>query len=66
MARPFGQKFGIGVFGPNFDPAGLAEPETFNKFIRTETGRTDLEFGEFSWLSYFRCIFLDLVEVSVI
>jgi len=50
---------------PNFDPLSRRTRD-IQEFIRTETGRTDLEFGEFSWLSYFRCIFLDLVEVSVI
>jgi hypothetical protein len=52
--------------GQNFDLAGLADPEKFKDFVHTETGRTDLEFGDFSWLSYFRYIFIDLVEFSKI
>ena len=64
MARPFGNKFGIGVMGQNFDFAELAEPEKFKEFVYAQTGRTDIEIGEFSWLSYFRCIFLDLADAS--
>lgn len=57
MARPLsphGSTFGIGITGHNFDPAELAEPEKVKKFIQEETGRTDLQFGEFTWLSYFK------------
>lgn len=66
MARPSGHKFGVCIMGQNFDLAGLADPEKFKDFVHTETGRTDLEFGDFSWLSYFRYIFLDFVEFSKI
>ncbi|KAJ7149880.1 FAD binding domain-containing protein [Mycena crocata] len=57
MARPIapdGKEFGIGITGLNFDPAGLADQEKAKAFIHEQTGRTDLTFGEFSWLSYFR------------
>lgn len=57
MARPLsptGNTFGIGIIGHNFDPTELAEPAKVKQFIRDETGRTDLQFGEFTWLSYFK------------
>lgn len=57
MARPLSStdnKFGIGITGQNFDPTDLAEPAKVKHFIHAETGRTDLEFGDFSWLSYFK------------
>ncbi|EIN04034.1 hypothetical protein PUNSTDRAFT_77218 [Punctularia strigosozonata HHB-11173 SS5] len=57
MARPLspsGNTFGIGITGQNFDPTELAQRESVISFIRRETGRGDLEFGEFSWLSYFK------------
>ncbi len=57
MARPLsstGNKFGVGITGQNFDPTDLADPAKAIEFIKTETGRNDLEFGEFTWLSYFR------------
>jgi len=69
MARPlnpYGNKFGIGITGQNFDPTDLAEPEKVKEFIHTETGRTDLDFGDFSWLSYFKWMFLGITKVSVI
>lgn len=66
MARPFGHKFGIGIAGQKFDPVGLTEPEKFKEFVRAETDRTDLEFGDFSWLSYFKYFVFDLVMVFVI
>ncbi|KAJ7209278.1 FAD binding domain-containing protein [Mycena pura] len=52
--RPDGQEFGIGITGLNFDPGDLADEAKAKDFIREHTGRTDLEFGKFSWLSYFR------------
>lgn len=57
MARPLsptGDKFGIGITGQNFDPTHLADPAKAAEFIKAETGRVDLEFGEFTWLSHFR------------
>ena len=70
MARPLSptsNKFGVGITGQNFDPTGLAMPEKVKEFIYKETGRTDLEFGAFSWLSYFKydsrlsdCLTIDL------
>ena len=57
MARPLSPNdhtFGIGITGQNFDPTDLGEPGKLEHFIKTETGRTDLVFGEFSWLSYFK------------
>ncbi|KAH7872212.1 FAD binding domain-containing protein [Lentinula edodes] len=57
MARPLspsGNKFGIGITGQNFDPTNLAAPEKAIEFIKTETGRNELTFGSFSWLSYFK------------
>ncbi|KAG9225812.1 hypothetical protein CCMSSC00406_0007822 [Pleurotus cornucopiae] len=57
MARPLspeGDKFGIGITGLNFDPTELGDPAKAVEFIRNETGRADLEFGEWTWLSYFK------------
>ncbi len=57
MARPLsptGDNFGIGITGQNFDPTHLADPAKAVEFIKAETGRVDLEFGEFTWLSHFR------------
>ncbi|KAJ8518264.1 hypothetical protein ONZ45_g4623 [Pleurotus djamor] len=57
MARPLsptGDRFGVGVTGLNFDPLELDDPAKAVAFIQKETGRTDLEFGEWTWLSYFR------------
>ncbi|KAF8981104.1 FAD binding domain-containing protein [Cyathus striatus] len=60
MARPLeplnpeSKKFGIGITGQNFDPTELATPEKTIGFIHNETGRTDLKFGKFTWLSYFK------------
>jgi hypothetical protein len=61
MARPInpdGNKFGVGITGLNFDPRDLADEGKAKEFIREQTGRADLEFGDFSWLSYFRFVFL--------
>lgn len=57
MARPLSptsDRFDVGITGQNFDPTHLADPAKAIEFIKTETGRTDLEFGEFTWLSHFR------------
>ncbi|KAJ7680011.1 FAD binding domain-containing protein [Mycena rosella] len=57
MARPITpgeKKFGIGITGLNFDPIELADETKTKAFIREQTGRTDLELGQFSWLSYFK------------
>ncbi|KAJ7471056.1 FAD binding domain-containing protein [Mycena latifolia] len=57
MARPItpgGKKFGIGITGLNFDPVELADETKAKAFIREQTGRTDLDFGQFTWLSYFK------------
>jgi len=57
MARPLspnGHEFGVGITGLNFDPSDLADEAKAKEFIREQTGRTDLRFGNFSWLSYFR------------
>ncbi|KDR74757.1 hypothetical protein GALMADRAFT_123452 [Galerina marginata CBS 339.88] len=57
MARPIapeGKKFGIGITGQNFDPIDLANEEKAKEFIINETGREDLKFGKFTWLSYFK------------
>ncbi|KAF4604306.1 hypothetical protein EYR40_001487 [Pleurotus pulmonarius] len=57
MARPLspgGDRFGVGITGLNFDPTELRDPPKAEGFIRNETGRTDLEFGEWTWLSYFK------------
>ncbi|KAK0463731.1 uncharacterized protein EV420DRAFT_1638653 [Desarmillaria tabescens] len=57
MARPLGptgDKFGIGITGQNFDPTHHADPVKAIEFIKAETGRDDLEFGEFTCLSHFR------------
>lgn len=63
MARPLspeGDKFGIGITGLNFDPTELGDPAKAVEFIRNETGRTDLEFGEWTWLSHFKYADLSL------
>ncbi|KAJ8518630.1 hypothetical protein ONZ45_g4322 [Pleurotus djamor] len=57
MARPLspnGDKFGLGITGQNFDPVELSDPSKAVDFIRRETGRTDLEFGDWSWISYYK------------
>ncbi|KAJ7765873.1 hypothetical protein DFH07DRAFT_867056 [Mycena maculata] len=57
MARPLapgGKTFGIGTTGLNFDPVELADEVKVKGFIHEQTRRTDLVFGEFSWLSYFK------------
>jgi hypothetical protein len=57
MARPHvptGQSFGIGITGQNFDPTELADPEKTIALIKTESGRSELEFENFTWLSYFK------------
>ncbi|KDQ34081.1 hypothetical protein PLEOSDRAFT_21091, partial [Pleurotus ostreatus PC15] len=57
MARPLnpsGDRFGVGITGQNFDPVDLADPAKAIEFIHNETGRTDLEFGEFTWISHFK------------
>jgi hypothetical protein len=59
MARPLhehGHEFGVGITGLNFDPSDLANEEKAKEFIREQTGRTDLRFGKFSWLSYFKWV----------
>ncbi|KAJ7657824.1 hypothetical protein DFH06DRAFT_1327883 [Mycena polygramma] len=59
MARPLspdGHEFGVGITGLNFDPAGLADEAKAVEFIREQTDRDDLQFGKFSWLSYFRSV----------
>ena len=59
MARPLtpngdSSLFGLGIIGQNFDPTELAVPEKVEEFVVRETGRTDLAFGDFTWLSYFK------------
>lgn len=57
LARPhfyIGNQFSIGITGQNFDPADLVEPAKLTQFIRAETGRTELEFGRFTSLTYFK------------
>ncbi|KAF9017773.1 hypothetical protein BDZ89DRAFT_960743, partial [Hymenopellis radicata] len=57
MARPLSpssNKFGLGITGQNFDPTDLADPVKVVEFFQRETGREDLQFGEFTWLSYFK------------
>jgi hypothetical protein len=57
MARPItpeGKKFGVGITAQNFDPTDLANEEKAKEFIINETGRADLKFGKFTWLSYFK------------
>jgi hypothetical protein len=52
--RPGGKKFVIGIFGHNFDPVDLTDEGKAKEFVLNETGRTDLKFGNFTWLSYFK------------
>ncbi|KAJ7647809.1 FAD binding domain-containing protein [Roridomyces roridus] len=57
MARllsPDSTEFGVGITGLDFDPSHLADEEEAKKFIHEGTGRNDLRFGKFSWLSYFK------------
>jgi hypothetical protein len=57
LARPHyytGNQFSIGITGHNFDPADLIEPAKLTQFIHAETGRTELEFGKFTSLTYFK------------
>ena len=54
--RPTGNKFGLGITGQNFDPTDLADPAKVVEFFKQETGRIDLEFGDFTWLSYFKYV----------
>ncbi|KAJ7503285.1 FAD binding domain-containing protein [Mycena galericulata] len=60
MARPLTpggpqKRFGIGITGLDFDPAALADSEdSVTAFIRAQTGRAELRFGAFEWLSYFK------------
>ncbi|KAJ6542794.1 FAD binding domain-containing protein [Mycena capillaripes] len=57
MARPLnpdGHEFGVGITGLNFDPSELVDEAKAKEFIHEQTGCTDLQFGQFSWLSYFR------------
>ncbi|KAJ6625003.1 FAD binding domain-containing protein [Mycena sp. CBHHK59/15] len=57
MARPLkpdSNTFGIGITGQNFDPTDLTDETKVKEFIYEQTGRTDLKFGDFSWLSYFK------------
>ncbi|EMD39057.1 hypothetical protein CERSUDRAFT_104329 [Gelatoporia subvermispora B] len=57
MARPLsptGNTFVVGITCQNYDAVGLANESSFKEFMSTETGRGDLEFGEFAWLSYFK------------
>jgi hypothetical protein len=44
----------MGIVGQNFDPSSLIEPARFMEFIHAETGRTDLEIGECSTISYYK------------
>ncbi|KAJ7592880.1 FAD binding domain-containing protein [Mycena floridula] len=57
MARPIdptNHTFGIGITGQNFDPTDLVDQVKCIEFIKAETGRDDLNFGKFLWLSYFK------------
>lgn len=55
MIRPIsGKKFHIGIIGQNFDPVEQAVPEEAVKFIQEKTGRTDLRFGDWPWISYYK------------
>jgi hypothetical protein len=57
MARPqtpTRKEFIFGITGQNFDPTELEEPEQVKEFFYEHIGRTDLQFGEFTWLSYFK------------
>jgi hypothetical protein len=57
LARPHfsaGNQFSVAIAGQNFDPINLVEPAKLIHFIRAETGRTNLEFGVFSSLTYFK------------
>lgn len=60
MARPLspgsGNRFGLGITGQNFDPTDLADPAKVAEFFHRETGREDLAFKAFTWLSYFRLV----------
>lgn len=47
--------FNFAVLGPNIPHAELAsDREALLKTFRTITGRSDLKFGEITWVSHFR------------
>ncbi|KAL0569638.1 hypothetical protein V5O48_012322 [Marasmius crinis-equi] len=58
MARPLTPgtrtRFGVAITDQNFDPTHLGDPEKAKDSIRNKTGRTDLDIGDFTWLSHFR------------
>jgi len=60
MARPIWPNangkhtFGVGITGQNFDPVDLADSSKTEEFIKKETGREELQFGKWTWLSYFK------------
>lgn len=57
MMRPTtktGNIFHIAIVGQSFDPVEQASPEKAMEFIQKETGRTDLRFGKWSWINYYK------------
>jgi len=60
MARPLHpetQVFGIGIIGQSFDPAYLNTNDKAEEFIKKETGREDLQFGDWICRSYYKWVF---------
>jgi len=47
-------KFGVGIIGQTFDSVGLYVSENAQGFFKKDTGRGDLEFGKWTWLSCFK------------
>lgn len=47
-------RFGLGILGQGFDPKDISTPEKVVAFIKEQIGLQNLEFGEFTWLSYFK------------
>lgn len=57
MMRPTSAKgniFNIAIVGQSFDPIRQANPEKAMEFIQRETGRTDLQFKKWNWISYYK------------
>lgn len=56
----------VGIIGHSFDPAELQldVPEKVEEFIRENTGRTQLKFRNWTWLSKFR--FTDFLHLCIL
>ena len=54
------ERFSLGVTGYTFDPAaiGLDDPQKLFKFVHENTGRKDIRFNKWTWISKFKCVSL--------